>query len=78
MTEDDMTRAAQVLLDMPLFHKLWDEMERQATSACVFAPSADHDARQAHAAEARAIIAFRTKLKGLATQASSSGRQAPA
>ena len=79
MTEGDLSRAAQVLLDMPAFHALWDEMEKQATSKCIFAPYDDHEARQAHAAEARAIISFRNKLKALAQgQANASGRQAPA
>lgn len=77
MTDDEKQRAAQALLDMPIFHQLWDELERQATSACIFAPPTDHEARQAHAAEARAIIAFRNMLKSRA-QASTSGRKAPA
>lgn len=77
MTNEEMARAAQVLLDMPLFHKLWDDLERQATSACVQAAPTDHEARQAHAAEARAIISFRNKLRGIAQDAAA-GRNAPA
>lgn len=77
MSPDELSRAAQILLDMPAFHKLWDELEQQAMRACIFAKPDEHEVRAAHAAEARAIIAFRNKLKGIA-QAPVSGKKAPA
>ena len=79
MTDEELSRAALILLDMPVFHRLWDEMEARAKNNCVFADIRDHEGRAAHAAEARAIIAFRNRLKALAeSQADGSGKHAPA
>lgn len=76
MTEDDRRRAAEVLLDMPLFHELWADLETSAINCCVNAAITDDVARAAWAAEVRAIRSFRSKLRALA-QATPSGKSAP-
>ncbi|MCA1403706.1 hypothetical protein I6F26_03700 [Ensifer sp. IC3342] len=79
MRQEDKTAAARVLLDMPLFHLLMDELETAAVNGCVNAKNTDHDARAAFAAEVRAIRNFRSKLKFLAEgQANADGKGAPA
>ncbi|MGV2071662.1 hypothetical protein ACQZ4Z_12990 [Agrobacterium vitis] len=78
MTDEELQRAAQVILDMPAFHQLWNELEQQAINQCVNAAPTDHEARAAFAAETRAIRRFLTKLKSIAAQANGAGRKAPA
>ena len=76
MTDDDRRQAALVLLDMPLFHELWAELEASAVNMCINAAITDDAARAAWAAEARAIRSFRSKLRVLA-QGTQSGKSAP-
>ena len=76
MTEEEQRRAAQVLQDMPIFHLLMDELERQAVDTCVHANPTDHDTRAAFAAEARAIRNLRSRLNFLAEEAKAPGVQA--
>ncbi|CCE94637.1 conserved hypothetical protein [Sinorhizobium fredii HH103] len=78
MRPEDKTAAARVLLDMPLFHLLMDELEIAAVNGCVHAQITDHEARAAFAAEVRAIRNFRGKLKFLTEQAKADGKGAPA
>jgi hypothetical protein len=79
MTDDDRRRAAQAVLEIPFFVQLWDELERAATEACIFAKHDDHEGRQAHAAEARAIKRVRQRLESIANDGQSGvSRSAPA
>jgi len=78
MTDEDRKRAAQAVLEIPFFAQLWDELEQAAINACIFAKHDDHEARQAHAAEARAIIRIRQRLESVAQGQSDVGRRAPA
>ncbi|MEY9328251.1 hypothetical protein [Sinorhizobium fredii] len=78
MRQEDKTAAARVLLDMPLFHVLMEELEMAAVNGCITAQITDHETRAAFAAEARAIRNFRGKLKFLAEQAKADGIGAPA
>jgi hypothetical protein len=79
MRQEDKTAAARVLLDMPLFLLLMDELETAAVNGCVHAQITDHETRAAFAAEVRAIRNFRGKLKFLAEgQANAEGKGAPA
>jgi hypothetical protein len=79
MRQKDKTAAARVLLDMPLFHLLMDELEMAAVNGCVNAKNTDHDARAAFAAEVRAIRNLKGKIKFLAEgQSSADGKGAPA
>lgn len=78
MTDDDRKRAAQAVLEIPFFVQLWDELEQAAVNACIFAKPTDHEARQAYAAEARAIKQVRQRLESIAHGQSSVGRKAPA
>jgi hypothetical protein len=79
MRQEDKTAAARVLIDMPLFHLLMDELEAGAVNGCVNAKNTDHDARAAFAAEVRAIRNLKGKIKFLAEgQSSADGKGAPA
>lgn len=79
MTDDDRRRAAQAVLAIPFFNDLWDELERAATNATIYAGYDDHEGRQAHAAEARAIRRVRQRLLDLSKEVDSSvSRRAPA
>ncbi|MDX0487681.1 hypothetical protein GOC53_28530 [Sinorhizobium medicae] len=79
MRQEDKTAAARVLLDMPLFHLLMDELEMTAVNGCVNAKNTDNDARAAFAAEVRAIRNLKGKIKFLAEgQSSADGKGAPA
>lgn len=77
MTDDDRQRAAQTLLEIPLFNQLWDELETQAVNRCINAKPDDDESRRVFASEARAIRNFRDKIKSLA-QSAVEGRKAPA
>ncbi|WP_085033929.1 hypothetical protein [Ensifer aridi] len=79
MRQEDKAAGARVLLDMPLFHLLMDELEMSAVNGCINAKITDHETRAAFAAEARAIRNFRGKIKFLAEgQSSADGKAAPA
>lgn len=78
MTDDDRRRAAQSALEIPFFNELWNELEQAAINACIFAKNTDHEARQAYAAEARAIKQVRQRLESIANGQSGVGRKAPA
>lgn len=78
MTDDDRRRAAQSALEIPFFNELWNELEQAAINGCIFAKNTDHEARQAYAAEARAIKQVRQRLETLAAGGNSVGRRAPA
>ncbi|MDW9473464.1 hypothetical protein [Sinorhizobium meliloti] len=79
MRQEDKTAAARVLIDMPLFHLLMEELEAAAVNGCVNAKDTDHDARAAFAAEVRAIRNLKGKIKFLAEgQSSADGKGAPA
>lgn len=78
MTDEDRRHAAQAALEIPFFMQLWDELEQAAVNACIFAKNTDHEARQAYAAEARAIKQVRQRLESIANGQSSAGRKAPA
>jgi hypothetical protein len=78
MTEAEKVAQARSLLDTPLFHVLWDEMEFAAVNACIFADPKDDEKRHAYAAEARAIKNFRTKLNALVSEANQPRKGAPA
>lgn len=78
MTDDDRRHAAQAILEVPFFVQLWDELEQAAINACIYAKNTDHEARQAYAAEARAIRTVRQRLESLSKGQSDVGRKAPA
>ncbi len=79
MTEEERRRAAQTVLEIPFFAALWDELENAAIEACIYAKYDDHEARQAHAAEARAIKRVRQRLESIANGGQSGvARRAPA
>jgi hypothetical protein len=78
MTDEDRRHAAQAVLEIPFFSQLWDELEQAAINACIYAKNTDHEARQAFAAEARAVRTVRSRLESLSKGQSSGGRKAPA
>jgi hypothetical protein len=79
MTDDDRKRAAQAILEFPFFHQLWNEIEQAAINACINAKYDDHEGRQAHAAEVRAIRRVRQRLEVLSKDDhATAARRAPA
>lgn len=80
MTNEDQRRAAEAILSIPFFNKLWDDLEQSAINACIFAKHDDHEARQAFAAEARAIKSIRSRLESISKEGQSEpvSRKAPA
>jgi hypothetical protein len=78
MTDAEKVAQARAILDMPLFHVLWTELEDAAVNACIFADPKDDEKRHAYAAEARAIKNFRSKLTALVSEANSTRKGAPA
>jgi len=82
MTDAEKVAQARALLDTPLFHVLWDDMEQTAINACLYAKATDaeteSDVRAAKAAEARAIRNFRSKLNALVSEANQTRKGAPA
>lgn len=79
MTDEERRRAAQAVLEIPYFSQLWDEMEQAAVNATIYAKYDDHEGRQAHAAEARAIRRVRQRLVDLSKDVDTSpARRAPA
>jgi hypothetical protein len=79
MNAEERRRAADAILHVPFFHDLFDEIEKQAVDACVYAKHDDHEARQAYAAEVRVIRKLRQRLETISKEGeSSAGRSAPA
>lgn len=76
---DERTRSAQAILAIPLFDELLDELEAASVNAAVYANSTDHEARQAHLAQVKAVRELRSRIEVLAKADQSTGRrQAPA
>lgn len=79
MSPEDRRAAADAILSIPFFNALMDEIEHAAINACIFAKYDDHEARQAHAAEARAIKRVRERIESIARDGQISvSRKAPA
>lgn len=82
MKDSEKVAAARVLLDMPLFDLLWNELEQAAINGCLYAKATDSETesevRAAKAAEARAIRNFRSKLNAIVSEANVSRNGAPA
>lgn len=79
MTDEERKRAAQAVLSIPFFTQLWDELEQAAVNACIHAKYDDHEGRQAHAAEARAIKKVRQRIESIGNGGQiEAGRSAPA
>jgi formylglycine-generating enzyme required for sulfatase activity len=82
MTDAEKVAQARAILDMPLFHVLWDEMEASAVNACIYARATEdepeYEVRAGKAAEARAIRNFRSKLNALVSEANTQRKGAPA
>jgi cell fate (sporulation/competence/biofilm development) regulator YmcA (YheA/YmcA/DUF963 family) len=76
---DHRRRAAQAILENQLINELWDEIEKAAINATINAKHDDHEGRQAHAAEARAIRKVRQRLESIASDGQiGAARRAPA
>jgi len=79
MTDEERRHAAQAVLEIPFFTDLWNEIEQAAVNATINAKYDDHEGRQAHAAEARAIRRVRQRLVDLSKEVdTSTARRAPA
>lgn len=76
-----MTRAeaARDILSIPLYSELMDELEQAAVNAAVYAEYDDHEARQAHLAQVKAIRDLRSRVEVISREdQSTKRRQAPA
>ena len=76
-----MTRAeaARDILSIPLYSELMDELEQAAVNAAVYAEYDDHEARQAHLAQVKAIRDLRSRVEVISREDKSTKRkQAPA
>lgn len=76
-----MTRAeaARDILSIPLYSELMDELEKAAVNAAVYAEYDDHEARQAHLAQVKAIRDLRSRVEVISREDQSTSRkQAPA
>lgn len=76
-----MTRAeaARDILSIPLYSELMDELEQAAVDAAVYAEYDDHEARQAHLAQVKAIRDLRSRVEVISREDQSTKRkQAPA
>lgn len=79
MNSEDRKYAAQTVLAIPFFTQMIDELEKAAVDSCISAKYDDHEARQAFAAEARAIRRIRSRLVALSNEGDTrGGRTAPA
>ena len=78
MSPEQRTATAKMLLDTPLFHELWNELENHAIENCLGAGPTEDAKRAAHAAEARAIRDFRTRLNSIVEEGKYRGNKAPA
>lgn len=77
MTPDDRQRAAEQILSIPYFRELMDELEAAAVNAILAAN--DHDTRQAHTCDARAVRKLRSRLEAVSKEGQlQTGRKAPA
>lgn len=63
MTDDDRKALAEQILNNPLMAEVMGKLEKEAIDRCVYAPMVDHEARQAAAAEVRAIRSFRASVE---------------
>lgn len=71
--------AALGILSVPLFADLMDELEQAAVNAAVYADYTNHEARQAHLAQVRAIRDLRSRIEAISQEGQSKDRkQAPA
>lgn len=79
MALSDRSSAAQAILAIPLYHELMNDLEREAIDACVEAKYDNHEARQAYAAEVRAIRNLRAKIAAISQEGQAKPvRKAPA
>lgn len=78
MTDEDRRRAAQAILEFPLLMELLNEFEQVAINATLFSKSTDHEARLAHAVEARTIRNLLSRIRSIAGQTETVSRRAPA
>lgn len=78
MTNEQRIARARALMDDELFIALMNEFEASAFDAAVYAKPADHEARQAACAEAKAIRDLRGKLAAIVREAKSDRKAAPA
>lgn len=78
MTNEQRIARARALMDDELFIALMNEFEASAFDAAVYAKPADHEARQAACAEAKAIRDLRGKLAAIVREAKSDRKDAPA
>lgn len=78
MTNEQRIARARALIDDELFIALMNEFEASAFDAAVYAKPADHEARQAACAEAKAIRDLRGKLAAIVREAKSDRKAAPA
>lgn len=75
----DRADAARGILAVPFFDELMDGLEQDAVNSAVNADYNDHEARQAHLAEVRAIRNLRSKLAVISQEDQARERkQAPA
>jgi len=71
--------AARDILSIPLYSELMDELEKAAVNAAVYAEYDDHEARQAHLAQVKAIRDLRSRVEVISREDQSTSRkQAPA
>lgn len=76
-----MSRAdeAKEILAIPLFKTLMDELEATAVNQIVFAKYDDHEARQAFAADVRAVRNLRSTVEAISQEGQATERKkAPA
>ena len=71
--------AARGILSIPLYAELMDELEQAAVNAAVYAEYTNHEARQAHLAQVRAIRDLRSRIEVISREDQSNDRKkAPA
>ncbi len=78
MSHEERQNLAKSILENPLFEVFMAEMEAMSVNQIVAAKGPDHEARQAIAADIRAIRAFRQRLRVAAGDQPSTGVSAPA
>lgn len=70
MTPEQRASHARDLLNNPVLNEALDNIEAAAVNAMAFAAPADHDTRQAKAAEVRAVRDIRSALQTVIAEAS--------
>jgi hypothetical protein len=71
--------AARDILSISLFGEIMDELEQASVNAALHASYNDHEARQAHLAQVRAIRDFRSRVEVISKEDQTTNRkQAPA